>query len=241
MCSGGRYPSVRGQPPHLAWQYALPAPIKATRASCSLRFRMITTLSGSASFSTARKSFPRGHVFQYGFDTTPTPAKPPLTSVTRRYIAGFGKGESSVVRWNQDEAFVKAASEIWQLCRNGGDFRPVDNPIQTQRRRSSPVRAVGPDRGGSPPTRLASGQGQFHYAERAALHRSPFCPLSEAVRQSAKLSRGYVGLVSSLALKPHRSGFILNARDLRPVAKLNEVHGSHLSALKSAPRLEASQ
>lgn len=59
---------------------------------------------------------------------------------------------------------------------------------------------------------------------------APCCTIAEGFRQSAELSRGYVGLIPSLALKPHRSGLIFNARDFRPVAKLYENHGSHVFA-----------
>ena len=75
--------------------------------------------------------------------------------------------------------------------------------------------------------------------EKTALGGPSFCCTNpEALRQSAKLFRGYVGLFSSLALKPHRSGLILNARNLRPVAKLNENHGSHRSFLPVAALVE---
>lgn len=92
--------------------------------------------------------------------------------------------------------------------------------------------AVGPADGPPPPAycRTAPIQQKGGHSDR------PLCPLSKAFRQSAELSRGYVGLSHSLALKPHRSGFILNARDLRPVAKLNENHGSQGLVSKSANR-----
>lgn len=78
-----------------------------------------------------------------------------------------------------------------------------------------------------------------HDAEKAGSTGPSFCcSLPEADRQSAELSRGYVGLSHSLALKPHRSGLILNARHLRPVAKLNEDNGSHRSLLPVAALVE---
>lgn len=65
--AGGTYPSVSGQPPHLATQYAFPASTSCMRASCSPRRRIITTLPGSASAMISRRSFPLAHFSQYGF------------------------------------------------------------------------------------------------------------------------------------------------------------------------------
>lgn len=85
--SGGTYPSVSGQPPHFATQYALAAPISARRASCSDFRRIITTLFGSASANMARTSFPRLHFSQYGFagfGITLTPRAPAPVVFTER-------------------------------------------------------------------------------------------------------------------------------------------------------------
>lgn len=77
--------------------------------------------------------------------------------------------------------------------------------------------------------------GAAPYAGRAPQSgRSPFpCSLPKAFRQSAALSRRSVRLSQSLPFQPHGSGFVLNTRDLRPVAKLHEDHVAHIRPLKS--------
>lgn len=96
MRSGATYPSVSGQPPHFARQYALPAAMSASRASCSLRLRMNTTFEGRASAITFLSSFPLTHVLQYGFATALSrKSTPPRASAIGTVKAGDCKAQSA--------------------------------------------------------------------------------------------------------------------------------------------------
>lgn len=215
--AGGTYPSVSGQPPQRRTQYALPASISRKRASCSPARVMMTTFGGNASLITALSNFPLEHDFQYGFGT--------------RKPSGYAPDSSDGLKTGAGNAYPSHAPVYphyfsLRITATWGRFHE-------QRRRSSPVCAVGPAVEVAPqlPSRPA---GPPHHAERAALHRSPLCPFPKALSQSLKLSRRSVRLPHSLPFQPHGGGLVFHARYLPRLAKVAKDNVAHSLASKSA-------
>lgn len=227
MVSGGNHPSVIGQPPHRRTQYALAASISCIRASCSDALVMITTLSGNASFITARTIFPREHDFQYGLATTRTPSHAlPGDVSSNRHCDGS--------RNSSGDAPVHIHRESFST------FAAITSPANEQRppKARPACGAVGPLAFAPPSQRAAP----FH-AENAGLARASFrCPQipGRAPFQGAgnlvRLAEGFGVAPPSRLREPVKS----------PISHLpcREIHGDdlgHSSSSKCAPRLEASQ
>lgn len=127
---------------------------------------------------------------------------------------------------------IKAGNS--DACKAGGSYARRVTYHSNRPGGFPPAEAVAPSCGGADLPRVRDGA-PIHRNRKAGLARPLCCTNPEGFRQSAKLSRGYVGLDHSLALKPHRSGLILNARDFRSLAKGSEDYGSHRSVSKSRP------
>lgn len=224
---GGTYPSVRGQPPHLARQYCLPASTSARRASSTRRFapHITTTRSGSASCIDLRRVFPTAHFFQYGFGfvTAHSRDQAPLTRNETRKRCSRNRRANAFVHINRDSFFTFAAAS------GSPDEQPAVAP---------PGVAVSP--AGSP---LTGPPGYpIPHAGKGRLAPPSFClPLvsgrspSQAVGNLVRLSEGF-GAATPCRLREPVKATVNHL----PATEINGDDLGHSSVLKSTPALEAS-
>ena len=226
MRSGGTYPIVSGHPPHRSTQYPFIASISLSRATCSPRRRMMTTLFGRASSITRRSSFPRLHDFQYGFGfvTAHSREQAPLNESETRKRCSRNRRVIAPVHINR-ETFVTFAA-VTSRC----DEQPP----------SRMGAAVRPE-AGFPPARVPPATPFPHGRKTGVSSPGPLCTFPVVFGASQQRRRNIVRLSPGLAFAPRSTGQPFLARDYRSPSKAQVNHVAHSLVSKSAPRLEASQ
>lgn len=203
---GGSYPSVSGQPPHLARQNCLPASITRNRASSTSRCAPQRTmmLSGSTSRICALSSFPVLHFCQYGRLATAQILHAPRREIIGCRNNGFRKAElRQCNRCNiREQTDTSAVAEALPDAREAFPARYRTPP---------PHRRNGPLSGAALCCTIPVSGGAPH----------------QGVRNLVRLSPG-------LALTARCSGQPFIATDLHTPSKARIDHVAHSSDLKSA-------